>query len=105
MVVERKSTGGNATSNFTAMKFGYLVSGDAIAKGPLAALGLEAKARKSDCKPAEEVLRRQVVRLARELLEHAQPLPRHAQAGRGDALVELCRRRLTCLGHATYPSR
>ena len=62
MVVERKATDpapkgdSKATSNFTGLKFGYLVSGDALAKGPFAALGLTAQARKSTCKPVEEVL-------------------------------------------------
>jgi catechol 2,3-dioxygenase-like lactoylglutathione lyase family enzyme len=56
MVVERKVADPAPKSNFTAMKFGYLVSGDAMAKGPFAALGLSAEARKSTCRPAEEVL-------------------------------------------------
>jgi catechol 2,3-dioxygenase-like lactoylglutathione lyase family enzyme len=56
MVVERKSSEPDPKSNFTGMKFGYLVSGDAMAKGPFAALGLVAQVRKSACKPVEEVL-------------------------------------------------
>jgi len=56
MVVERKSPDLAPKSNFTGMKFGYLVSGDALAKGPFAALGLMAQPRKSTCKPVEEVL-------------------------------------------------
>jgi catechol 2,3-dioxygenase-like lactoylglutathione lyase family enzyme len=62
MVAERKGPdpapegGAKATSNFTGMKFGYLVSGDTIAKGAFAALGLVARARKSTCTPVEEVL-------------------------------------------------
>jgi hypothetical protein len=57
MVVERKGTADPAPkSNFTGMKFGYLVSGDAIANGPLAALGLAARPRKSSCTSVEEVL-------------------------------------------------
>ncbi len=56
MVVERKGTDPAAKSNFTGMKFGYLVSGDALAKGPFAALGLAAQPRKSTCKPVEEIL-------------------------------------------------
>jgi catechol 2,3-dioxygenase-like lactoylglutathione lyase family enzyme len=56
MVVERKATGSAAASNFTGMKFGYLVTGDAIAKGPFAALGLQANARQSTCRQVEEVL-------------------------------------------------
>jgi hypothetical protein len=58
MVVERKNPAqGDANkSNFTAMKFGYLVSGDALEKGPFAALGLQAATRKSACKPVEETL-------------------------------------------------
>lgn len=56
MVVERKSADPSPKSNFTGLKFGYLVSGDALAKGPFAALGLSAQARKSTCRPVEEVL-------------------------------------------------
>jgi hypothetical protein len=56
MVVERKGSDPAAKSNFTALKFGYLVSGGAIAKGPFAALGMSAQPRKSSCKPVEEVL-------------------------------------------------
>jgi catechol 2,3-dioxygenase-like lactoylglutathione lyase family enzyme len=62
MVVERKGTDPapkgdlKGTSNFTGLKFGYLVSGDAVAKGPFAALGLGAQARNSTCRPVEEVL-------------------------------------------------
>jgi catechol 2,3-dioxygenase-like lactoylglutathione lyase family enzyme len=56
MVVERKGPDPAPKSNFTGMKFGYLVSGDALAKGPFAALGLEAQARRSGCRAVEEVL-------------------------------------------------
>jgi catechol 2,3-dioxygenase-like lactoylglutathione lyase family enzyme len=56
MVVERKSSDAASQSNFTGMKFGYLVSGDAMEKEPFAALGLAAQTRKSACKPVEEVL-------------------------------------------------
>lgn len=56
MVVERKTADPAPKSNFTALRFGYLVSGDAIAKGPFAALGLAAQARNDTCKPVEEVL-------------------------------------------------
>jgi catechol 2,3-dioxygenase-like lactoylglutathione lyase family enzyme len=56
MVVERKPADPAAKSNFTALKFGYLVSGDAMAKGPFAALGLTAQPRNSSCKPVEEIL-------------------------------------------------
>lgn len=56
MVVERKGPDPTPKSNFTGMKFGYLVSGDAMAKGPFAALGLGAQVRNSQCKAAEEVL-------------------------------------------------
>jgi hypothetical protein len=56
MVVERKSTAPAPKSNFTGMRFGYLVSGDAMAKGPFAALGLGVQSRKSACKPVEEDL-------------------------------------------------
>jgi hypothetical protein len=56
MVVERKGADPTPKGNFTGMKFGYLVNGDAIAKGPFAALGLGAQVRNSKCKPAEEVL-------------------------------------------------
>jgi hypothetical protein len=56
MVVERKGPDPTPKSNFTGMKFGYLVSGDTLAKGPFAALGLRAQARTSTCKPVEEVL-------------------------------------------------
>jgi catechol 2,3-dioxygenase-like lactoylglutathione lyase family enzyme len=43
-------------SNFTGMRFGYLVSGDAMAKGPFAALGLQAETRKNACRPIEDAL-------------------------------------------------
>jgi catechol 2,3-dioxygenase-like lactoylglutathione lyase family enzyme len=43
-------------TNFTGMRFGYLVSGDAIAKGPFAALGLTANKRTSGCRPVEDLL-------------------------------------------------
>jgi hypothetical protein len=56
MVVERKGIDRAPKNNFTGMKFGYLVSGEGIAMGPLAALGLGAQARKSTCRPVEEVL-------------------------------------------------
>lgn len=56
MVVERKSSDPEPKSNFTGMKFGYLVSGDSIVKGPFAALGLVPKERTSACKPVEDVL-------------------------------------------------
>jgi len=56
MLVERKGADPAPKSNFTEMKFGYLVSGDAITKGPFAALGLGAQARKSTCRPVEEIL-------------------------------------------------
>jgi catechol 2,3-dioxygenase-like lactoylglutathione lyase family enzyme len=56
MVVERKGSDAAPKSNFTGMKFGYLVSGDALEKGPFAALGLGAQLRKSTCRPVEEVL-------------------------------------------------
>ena len=56
MVVERKSADPAPKSNFTGLKFGYLVSGDALAKGPFAALGLDSQPRKSTCRPVEEVL-------------------------------------------------
>ena len=46
----------NATSNFTGLRFGYLVSGDALAKGPFAALGLTAETRTHACRPIEDVL-------------------------------------------------
>lgn len=56
MVVERKGPDPAPKSNFTGMKFGYVVSGDAMAKGPFAALGLGAQARESTCRPVEEAL-------------------------------------------------
>src|SRR5215469_14073430 len=40
MVVERKQSDPAPKSNFTGLKFGYLVSGDELEKGPFAALGL-----------------------------------------------------------------
>ena len=46
-----------AKSNFTGMKFGYLVSGDAMAKGPFAALGLAAETRAhASCRSIEDAL-------------------------------------------------
>jgi len=46
-----------AKSNFTRMRFGYFVSGDAIAKGPFAALGLQAETRsKPACRAIEDEL-------------------------------------------------
>jgi catechol 2,3-dioxygenase-like lactoylglutathione lyase family enzyme len=56
MVVERKQSDPATKSNFTGMKFGYFVSGDAMAKGPFAALGLTPQTRTSTCRPVEEVL-------------------------------------------------
>jgi catechol 2,3-dioxygenase-like lactoylglutathione lyase family enzyme len=56
MVVERKGPDPAPKSNFTGMKFGYLVSGDALEKGPFRALGLAAQVRKSNCEPVEEAL-------------------------------------------------
>jgi len=50
---------------------------------------------------AVELLRGHVVRLARELLEHAEPLPRHAEAGVGDAVEQS---RLTRIAHYAYAS-
>ena len=38
------------------MRFGYLVSGDALAKGPFAALGLQAETRNNACRPIEDAL-------------------------------------------------
>jgi hypothetical protein len=49
-------TKSNATSNFTGLRFGYLVSDDALAKGPFAALGLAAEARTHTCRPIEEAI-------------------------------------------------
>lgn len=43
-------------SNFIGLKFGYLVSSDAMATGPFAALGLQAETRKNACRPIEDVL-------------------------------------------------
>ncbi|HEY7338999.1 MAG TPA: VOC family protein [Bryobacteraceae bacterium] len=59
MVTERSEEGkapSQAKSNFTGMRFGYLVSGDALAKGPLAALGLAAETRTHPCRSIEETL-------------------------------------------------
>jgi catechol 2,3-dioxygenase-like lactoylglutathione lyase family enzyme len=56
MVVERKGPDPAAKSSFTGLRFGYLVSGDTVARGPFAALGLAAQARRSTCRPVEEVL-------------------------------------------------
>jgi catechol 2,3-dioxygenase-like lactoylglutathione lyase family enzyme len=56
MLVERKGPDPAPKSNFTGMKFGYLVSGDALAKGPFAALGLRPELHTNACRPAEDVL-------------------------------------------------
>jgi hypothetical protein len=56
MVVERKQSDPASKSLFTGMKFGYLVSSDALARGPFVALGLAAQARTSTCRPVEEAL-------------------------------------------------
>jgi catechol 2,3-dioxygenase-like lactoylglutathione lyase family enzyme len=56
MLVERKIANPTPKSNFTGMKFGYLVSGDGLAKGPFGALGLRAETHTSACRPVEEVL-------------------------------------------------
>ena len=58
MIVERGPAAGSppAKANFTGIRFGYLVSGDAIAKGPFAALGLQAETRAPACRPIEDVL-------------------------------------------------
>jgi len=49
MIVAR----GAQSPGFTGMRFGYLVSGDAIEKGPFAALGLQAETRNPPCRPVE----------------------------------------------------
>jgi catechol 2,3-dioxygenase-like lactoylglutathione lyase family enzyme len=59
MLTERGSQSAGAPpakSNFTGMRFGYLVSGDAMATGPFAALGLQAEARTHVCRPIEDTL-------------------------------------------------
>jgi hypothetical protein len=59
MIVERDgrvSGSSPAKSNLTSMRFGYLVSGDALAKGPFVALGLAAETRSPACRPVEEAL-------------------------------------------------
>ncbi len=59
MITERAGQAGGAPpakSNFTGLKFGYLVSGDAMAKGPFAALGLQAETRTHICQPIEDAL-------------------------------------------------
>jgi len=59
MIVERSkpATGSPATkSNFTSMRFGYLVSGNAIEYGPFVALGLVAQTRSYICRPVEDAL-------------------------------------------------
>ena len=59
MLVERGGQAAGAPppkSNFTGMRFGYLVSGDAIATGPFAALGLQAETRTHVCRPIEDAL-------------------------------------------------
>ena len=45
-----------ATSNFTGMRFGYLVSDDAVAKGPFASVGLRTVIHARTCRPIEEAL-------------------------------------------------
>ncbi len=54
MIVERGTPG--ATSNFTGLRFGYLVSNGAVATAPFAALGLKAETRTHVCQPIEEAL-------------------------------------------------
>jgi catechol 2,3-dioxygenase-like lactoylglutathione lyase family enzyme len=59
MIVERAGQAAGsppAKSNFTGMRFGYLVSGDAMAKGPFAALGLATEPRVHTCRPIEDAL-------------------------------------------------
>jgi len=59
MLVERSTPAPDssaAKSNFTGMRFGYLVSGEAMAKGPFAALGLQAETRTHICQPIEDAL-------------------------------------------------
>lgn len=59
MLTERAGQAAGAPppkSNFTGMKFGYLVSGDSLAKGPFAALELQAETRNNACRPIEDVL-------------------------------------------------
>lgn len=56
MVVERRGGDPTPKSNFTGMKFGYLVNGDRLAKGPFVALGLQEETHRSACSPVEEVL-------------------------------------------------
>lgn len=54
MVVERGAPG--TASNFTGLRFGYVVSNEATAQGPFAALGLKAETRTHVCQPIEEAL-------------------------------------------------
>jgi catechol 2,3-dioxygenase-like lactoylglutathione lyase family enzyme len=56
MLVERKPLDPAPKSNFTGMRFGYMVSGNSMEKGPFAALGLAAQVRKSSCRLVEEIL-------------------------------------------------
>ena len=59
MLVEHSGQAAGAPppkSNFTGLRFGYMVSGDAMAKGPFAALGLQAETRKNVCRPIEDAL-------------------------------------------------
>ncbi len=58
MLVERGQASGSppAKTNFTGMKFGYLVSSDALAQGPFRALGLQAETRTHACRPIEDTL-------------------------------------------------
>ncbi|MEP6960807.1 MAG: VOC family protein [Acidobacteriota bacterium] len=58
MLIERTGQPKDAAakSNFTGMRFGYRVSGDAMVKGPFAALGLQAETRRHICQPIEEAL-------------------------------------------------
>ncbi len=58
MLIERNGPAADAEakSNFTGLRFGFLVSGDALAKGPFAALGLKSETRTHVCRPIEEAL-------------------------------------------------
>jgi len=58
MLVERGQPAGSppSKSNFTSLRFGYLVSSDGMEKGLFAALGLKAVTRTHICQPIEDAL-------------------------------------------------
>ena len=56
MLIERAQAAPDAKSNITGLRFGHIVSSEALASGPFTALGLKAQSRTHVCQPIEEAL-------------------------------------------------